>query len=159
MYEVIIERPRGGSGWGRPWPRLVPWRLYDHDDDGACDGGSTKVRMGPRGRTKWLNENLAPLRRFLLSRLGRQWDAVYGEICAHISLDSAVQKHVLLHLHQYVEKNPVFINGWPHHPIAGGKQRNDYRPLRGWGHDFFVCPETGQLRVVRKRRQRQSDPR
>jgi hypothetical protein len=157
MYEVIIERPRGGAGWARPWPRRTPWRLLAQDDDGTEDGGPTKVCMGPRIGSKWLNENLAPLRRFLLSRVGRPWDDVHSEIAAHIAPRSAVQTHVLSHLEQYVERNVVMINGWPHHPIAWGKDRKNYRPLASWKYSFYVCPETGLLRLAWKRRVRASE--
>ena len=157
MYEVIIERPRGGAGWERPWPRRKPWQLLDRDDDGDNDGGPCKVRMGPRGRTKWLNENLAPLRRFLVSRLGRKWNDVYSEICAHIAPRSTVQKHVLVHLWQYVEQHLVMIDGWPHHPVTWGDSR-ELQPLSCYGgHSFYICPETGELRRVWKSRQRRKN--
>lgn len=102
--------------------------------------------MKPNGSRKWLNENLAPLRRFLRSHVGQPWDAVYSEICARIAQRSTVQKHVLFHLDQYVEKHPVMIDGWPHHPIAG--RRFSYQPLASWRDSFYVCPETGILRVA-----------
>lgn len=145
MYEVIIERPRGGAGWGRP-DRKVPWQKLDRgDDSGGSDGGPGKRRMGPRRRSKWLSENLAPLVRFLHSRVGQPWDAVYSEIAAHIAVRSAVQKHVLDHLRGYVELNPIFIHGWPHHPrVRGLRDDGIYWPLYGNG-SFYVCPQTGRL--------------
>lgn len=155
MYEVIIERPRGGAGWGRDWPRAVPWRQFAQDDDGARDGGPTKLRMGPRSRTKWLSENLAPLRRFLRSHVGQPWDTVHAEICARIRPTSTVQKHVLDHLEGYVELHPVMIDGWPHHPIAYSDR--GYRPLADWRDSFYVCPETGILRVACTSRHRRRD--
>lgn len=151
MSEVIIERPRGGAGWGRDWPR-IPWHKLDLDDDGLCDGGPKLRRMGPRGRSKWLNENLAPLRRFLRSAVGRPWNAVHAEICAHIAPRSAVQKHVLDHLYQYVERNPVMINGWPHRPVGYGRSGCGNTPLSGQRDDFYVCPETGLLLLPRRER-------
>lgn len=154
MYEVIIERPRGGAGWGRDWPRL-PWQLLARDDDDDRDGGPTKLRMGPRKRTKWLNENLAPLRRFLRSRVGQPWDKVHGEICARIAPRSTVQQHVLQHLDGYVELHPVMIDGWPHHPISYGA--HGYQRLANWRDSFYVCPETGILRVACVSRHRARD--
>jgi hypothetical protein len=144
MYEVIIERPRGGAGWGRDW-QVPPWQQLDRDDDGRVDGGPRQRSMRPRSRSKWLSENLAPLRRFLERRVGRPWDEVYSEICAHIAVRSAVQKHVLDHLRGYVERHPVMINGWPHHPVAYGSDRGGYTPLSARRTDFYVCPETGTL--------------
>jgi hypothetical protein len=50
------------------------------------------------GRCKGLNENLAPLRRFLRSNVGRPWDKVFAEICEHLNFDSAVQLHIWQHI-------------------------------------------------------------
>lgn len=146
MSEVIIERPRGGAGWGREWPR-VSWRQLDVDDDGLRDGGPRQLRMGPRRRSKWLSENLAPLRRFLHSCVGRPWNDVHSEICAHIAPSSAVQKHVLDHLYRYVERHPVMIDGLPHRPVASSGC--GYVPLSGRRDAFYVCPETGLLLLPR----------
>lgn len=184
MYQVIIERPRGGAGWGRDWPRFdwrqaaafaeqtqaaerelaapeeeewgeasgpVAPRLY-----GYADGGPRKLRMGPRTRSKWLSENLAPLRRFLLRRLGRPWNDVHSEICAQIGLRSAVQKHVLDHLRHYVELYPVMLDGYPHHRAAGSRIAGGVVPLSDYGRSFYVCPDTGTLQLAghpRRRRQ------
>lgn len=159
MYEVIIERPRGGAGWETDWPRWN-WRSLGHtDDEDRRDGGPTKLRMGPRRRSKWLSENLAPLRRFLMRRLGQPWDRVYSEICARIAPRSAVQKHVLDHLRHYVELHPVIIDGYPHHPTYhSGSPMGTYRPLSDYGHNFYVCPETGRL-LQPPRRARKVAPR
>src|SRR5580698_7836686 len=104
MFEVIIERPRwnGGRGSHGKGRRAEPRRQHDAPL-------WEPVSLG-RG-TKSLNENLAPLRRFLERRVGRPWDAVRGEICALITPRSAVQKHVLDHVKQMVEENAVLIDG------------------------------------------------
>lgn len=146
MYKVIIERPRGGAGRGRPWPKL-PWRQLAQDDDGLRDGGPARLRMGPRRRSKWLTDHLGPLRRFLMSRVSRPWDEVHAELCTCITLRSAVQKHVLDHLRQFVETAPVFIAGWPHHPVAC--RSSGYQPLRPGRSSFYVCPVTGRLQWLR----------
>jgi hypothetical protein len=152
MFEVIIERPRVScrgekkKRGGETTPR-------------AFERAPKQSGMG-RGRgTKYLNENLQPLRRFLASRAGRPWDAVRSEICAVLSMSSAVQKHVIDHLHDFVEENPIMIDGRPHRPAAfGGK----YWPLQAhsrWGQ-FYVCPRTGLLRKVkceRRKRPRAED--
>lgn len=150
MYEVLIERPRGGAGWGRRWQR-ISWRCLDLDEDGVRDGGPTRQRIKPRCPSKWLNENLAPLQRFLVRRLGRPWNEVYSEICAQIAMRSAVQKHVIDHLRQYVELHPIFIDGKPHHPAASGGM---YHPLSGYGNGFYVCPQTGCLALAPRRTRR-----
>lgn len=152
MYEVLIERPRGGAGWGRKWQK-PNWRCLDQDD-GPRDGGPTRQRMKPRCPSKWLSENLQPMVRFLRSRVGRPWDQVYSEMCAHIAVRSAVQKHVLDHVRQYVERNPIFIDGVPHEPCAAGGR---YRTVSGYHEGFYVCPQTGLLLAARSKRIRHKD--
>lgn len=151
MFQVIIERPRlrGDRASGRRITERTE-RAFE----------LAPKRLGMRRayrRRKDLNENLAPLRRFLFSRVGKPWNAVRSEMHAVLSLASAVQKHVLDHVRLMVEENPVLIDGVPHRPEAfGGK----YSPLRGYGRwiSFYVCPRTGLLRATpcpRKQRPRE----
>jgi hypothetical protein len=134
MFELIIERPRGGNGPRRPGrpPR-------DLEDAPRFESSSRN-----RGGTKWLNENLAPLVRFLRSRVGRPWDEVHSEMAAQLSLKSAVQKHVLDHVWQMIELHAVLIDGRPYHPL--GDHRGRPRPIQGYAErSFYVCPESRRL--------------
>jgi hypothetical protein len=144
MFEVIIERPRGGARGGigrskpgrRPrdrdeWPRNEPMRMRD----------------------KFLRENLAPLRRFLASRVGRDWNEVHSEICATLSVRSAVQKHVLDHLRHMVELDVMLVDGRPHHVLAQYHRRGEI------AHGcLYVCPLTRRLLRVPVRRRHPPPP-
>ncbi len=74
------------------------------NDDGeplrALRGGREPMR-GP-AKTKWLNENLAPLKRFLGKQVGRPWDKVYSEIAENLKPTSTVQQHVRDHIEDFV---------------------------------------------------------
>lgn len=142
MFEIIIERTRLGGSRG----------LYRKGR--RKEYASVNMELSPsrepmsisRG-TKHLNENLAPLLRFLAGSVGRPWNKVHAEIAEHLSMNSAVQKHVLDHVWQFVELNPVMIKGLPHDPEATGPMRNRYRALYAYGcRGFYVCPKTGILR-------------
>jgi hypothetical protein len=134
MFEVIIERPRGGSRHAR-YPRV---RMRRMTADSRCES------MGRGYREKFLNENLAPLRRYLRAQIGRPWTAVRSEISAHLNVGSAVQKHVLDHLSDFVDEN-VF-------------EREDGLYTRRWGRigrvrslgrpTLYVDPRTGILRMA-----------
>jgi hypothetical protein len=90
------------------------------------------------GDFKGLSENLAPLRRYLQSQVGRPWNKVYSEVCERINPNSAVQLHIWQHLIHYVCTNPYVISG------EVGK---------GWRwYPFVVDPRTGLLRENPKRR-------
>lgn len=144
MFEVIIERPRlGGSrSYLAKGRRGEIARLHP-------DLAPSQEPMSIGRGSKHLNENLAPLRRFLERSVGRPWDAVRSEICAHLAMRSAVQKHVLDHVKDMVETNAVMIDGRPHYPTGEGPRRDRYRPIRGYrSWRFYVCPKTGLLKAA-----------
>lgn len=98
MSRVIVERPRIIESIARKG------RVRDLEDLLVQQG----MRRGQRERGGWkmLNENLAPLRRFLERQVGRPWDKVYSEIAARLRVDSTVQQHVRDHLRDFVETRP-----------------------------------------------------
>ena len=147
MYQVIIERPRLGGGRAKGDGRA---RMRDRlDPELAPTRGSMSRSRG----TKHLNENLAPLRRFLRSRIGRPWDEVYAEICAHINLGSAVQKHVLDHLRDFVAEHVEIVDGVPHERRWGVLGYVGQSRSRLW-----VCPRTGLLRFAARAPRREPEP-
>ncbi len=160
MSKIIVERPRRRipkrNGSWYPRGRLKARWHPDLEDAPSREG------MGHLYRDKWLNENLQPLVRFLRTNVGRPWAAVYADVAAHVRPTSAVQKHVLDHLRQYVEEHPRMIDGVACHPMAD--PRGASRPITSVGmrFRFFVCPRTGILRlgplVARKRKIAPPDP-
>ena len=137
MCKVIVERPR-----------VLGWKHKRGKDDQRARQDPEEAPLqesSARGRKrnhKYLNENLAPLRRFVLGQVGRRWDSVHAEICEHLRLTSAVQQHVLQHLDDFVVKDVEMVDGKPVH-------RADHRPVVGsrWRALAWVCPRTGILRA------------
>ena len=154
MAKVIIERPRYGSwmrarhrkGYHRQQQRIKP------EDQPKREG----IAEPYRGNRKNLSENLAPLRRFLQSNVGRPWDKVFSEICARINRNSAVQDHVRDHVWDFVALHVVLIDGLP----CYGTGRRYSEPLgTGWRWPpFYVCPRSGLLKRVRVRRPKRREP-
>lgn len=101
MAKVIVERPRI-----KPW-NARKGRCMNLDDLPSHEG----MRRGNawRGDRKELNENLAPLRRYLAKQVSRPWNKVYSEIAARLRVDSAVQQHVRDHLRDFVALAPRMI--------------------------------------------------
>jgi hypothetical protein len=152
MAKVIVERPRHGGGIRYPRP-LGNWRGDADTDDVRHEG----IRR-PWLRyccVKGLNENLAPLRRYLQSNVGRPWNKVHQEICQRINLNSAVQLHIWQHLKEYVCMHPIRRDG----------QWVDARGRPLWS-PFLVDPLCGLLRAnentfwrdLRNRRRRAATP-
>ena len=130
MSKVIVERPRRGGGWrrlGRPAPL----------DENAPAMPNRREKRG----SKYLNENLAPLRRFLERNVGRHWPKVYAEIAAHLSPRNAVQQHVRDHLADFVAMRTDRREGvvWVADRFGGPA------PLAGSRFRFYVHPTSGIL--------------
>lgn len=58
---------------------------------------------------KWLNENHAPLKRYLAKQVNRPWDKVYSEICETIDSRSMVKQHILQHIDDFVAKDTHWV--------------------------------------------------
>src|SRR5213080_4251106 len=118
---------------------------------GRCDVAELPLREGIKarwdGRTKYLNEHLGPLRRYLDKQVGRPWDKVFSEICAHIDRSNAVQDHVRDHVEDYVTTRVILIDRVP---CSGDGDRNYGKPLHQLRYrPWYVCPRTRLLRRVK----------
>jgi hypothetical protein len=159
MAKVIVERPRKkGRAWHKPKGYQRRLRRYGEDGPPCREG----IKACWQGGSKYFNDHLGPLRRYLNAQVGRPWDRVFSEICAHINRSSVVQNHVHVHVADYVTVHVVLIDGVPCDGEGGwnyGKPLHE-RPYRPW----YVCPRTGLLRRVkvtgrkRQRRPKQESP-
>jgi hypothetical protein len=143
MAKVIVEKPRR-KGWAGKRPKGYRQRLRAFGSDGPPIREGVKARW--QGGTKSLNEHLGPLRRYLDSQVGRPWDRIFSEICAHINRNSAVQDHVRDHIEDYVSTCVILIDGVP----CNGEGNWHYgKPLHQlpWKR-WYVCPRTGRLRKI-----------
>lgn len=144
MFKVIVERPRlvNSNGYSRDG------RKFRNDEHAP---GRLGMKRGYVQRPKWLNENLAPLKRYLEKQVNRPWDKVYGEIRATIDARSTVKQHILQHIGDFVaidthwvetsDGGQVIVRGrWP---------RGDV-PIEEVMVELFVHPRTGIL--LRNRR-------
>lgn len=96
MFKVIVERLRGGASHAAsPKLKRMPHTGAPHI------GLKRHARIGAP-YTKSLNENLAPLVRYLRRQRGRRWDAVFSEICAKLDTGSTVKMHVREHIEDFV---------------------------------------------------------
>ena len=135
MFKVIVERPR----LFRARALRVKSR-YDRLPD-RTKVGMKRAAQEQRGWTKGLNENLAPLRRYLWKQRGRAWNDVYSEICARLDNRSTVKQHVRDHLEDIIDFR-VFV----------GKDGSIYDrggwPLHKSGARLYVDPHDGIIKEV-----------
>jgi hypothetical protein len=95
MDKVLVERPRRG-GHGARKGRLP------RDPEALPRFLGLRRQAKEHGDFKHLNENLAPLGRYLERQVNRPWNKVYSEICARIDKGNTVQAHVLTHIDQFL---------------------------------------------------------
>jgi hypothetical protein len=136
MSKVIVERPRLDHRGA--WARRGRSRPLE-DEEGA----SLRERIPTRDpkQTKWLNENLAPLKRYLAAQVGRPWSKVYSEICANLRPSSTVQQHVRDHVEDIVAVKTRMRDG---KVVTLGRYGGETPAEREWRR-LYVHPRTGLL--------------
>lgn len=149
MFKVIVERPRW-SVCGKPRVKLRHDPLTDRAKVGVRRFADHQKR-----RTKELNENLAPLRRYLKRQRGRPWSKVYSEIRATIDARSTVMQHVLEHIEDVIVVRVSYAKdgtclghnsyGWP-------------RPLHESHQELYVDPKDGVIKEVAALRRKMGLP-
>ncbi|MDE0220078.1 MAG: hypothetical protein OXJ90_12475 [Spirochaetaceae bacterium] len=136
MSKVIVERPRsGGRG-------LRKGRRPRDPDDFRKQVGLHRAAV-EADSWKELNENLAPLRRYLHSQVGRPWDKVWSEICANLRPSSAVQQHVRDHVFDFVARDVTVRDG---EFYLAGRFLRPATTLRESWYELWIDPRTGILR-------------
>jgi len=141
MAKVIVERPRHSGGRAaKGYARRVRSRESAYDLP-TCEGMKRPYAYDG----KELNENLAPLYRYLDRQVGRPWNKVYAEMCAHINPRSAVQLHILQHVRQHVAVHAVEQDR-----KIGSLGYGGFTEL--WNGHLYVHSRTGLLRRYSARR-------
>jgi hypothetical protein len=136
MFKVIVERPR----LGRSMRKMNRMRSKEAGENQPSKIGVRRQRGHNRTRTKHLNENLAPLKRYLGKQVGRPWNKVYSDICANLSPGNVVQQHVLEHLGDFVLQPVIGRNGeW----VWGNRFWMRFEPRPG---QMYVHPRDGLLK-------------
>lgn len=137
MYKVIVERPRSWKGHYEQAARL-------RDDH----GGPARLGMRAGYGYRALNENLAPLRRYLLAQVGRPWDKVFSEICEGIDRRNTVQQHIHQHIDDFIATRVSIRDG----ELIDLRDRDRAPKIGGIRQQLFVDPRTGLIRINKKYR-------
>ena len=140
MYKIIVERPRRWKGNDAPAARRR------NNLDGPMRLG---IRAGYGSRA--LNENLAPLRRYLQAQVGRPWNKVFSEICAGIDRRNTVQQHIHQHIDDFIAID-VEIRTTGELVDLGGRS-SFFIPPRTLSQALYVDPRTGLIRLNKGYRQ------
>ncbi len=140
MFKVIVERPR----WGASHAPAVKLKKDKNVDRKFV--GHKRHAWEEAAYTKSLNENLAPLRRFLQKQRGRLWNDVFSEICERLDTGSTVKMHVRDHIEDLimVRISVDQRDSW----LGQHSWRGASAPSRWWP-DLYVDPFDGIVKETR----------
>lgn len=140
MFKVIVERPRRGRSWATK-SKL----RYDRCEDRSHVSGKRLVTEHT-GATKYLNENLAPLKRYLFKQRGRRWDDVFSEICEHLDTGSTVKMHVREHLDDFIMRRVTLHNDGS---MTAASRWGSPEGPESWWAELYVDPRNGTIKETR----------
>ncbi|MBE9029573.1 hypothetical protein IQ266_07505 [filamentous cyanobacterium LEGE 11480] len=147
LDEILIERPRSGmkiSSRKIPGNKKFLYQLTrEATDHGLLQPHIIKVRDG----TKYLSDNLAPLRRYLRSKVGQKWDDIYSELNQRLDRSTISGQHVFDHLWYYVTREVEMIDGLPYQKPSENCWTYQLLVSRYYPQ-FYVHPETGILTLA-----------
>lgn len=132
MFKVIVERPRRGKEGDTFAARL----RNDFD-------GPTRLGMRAGYGYRSLNENLAPLRRYLHAQIGRPWNKVFSEICAGIDWRNTVQQHIHQHIRDFIAIDVDVREG---RLVDLAPRWGLLRSDSGVSQELYVDPRSGLIR-------------
>ena len=110
--------------------------MYEH----ASQRESMKFMHG--GGSKYFNDNLEPLVRYLESNTRRSWNKVYSELCHRLDKTTVSGVHVFNHIFDFVSEH-VWIENKEVYELKFG--RKALVISRGKWKSFYVHPQTGLL--------------
>ncbi len=147
MDEELIECYR--KGWNQRKRKGYQKRYIGNTYQFAAKQERMKLRGG---ETKYFNDNLGPLKKFLHSKTGKHWDNVYSELCQKMDKSTVLGQHLIDHLLCFVEINVEIIDGkvYGH---DGGFSRYELGSF-GFTPKYYVHPKTGCLTKVKKKRKK-----
>jgi hypothetical protein len=144
MHEVIIERPRWGSRQhhDRRLRRVDPKRTSRHDPE-SLPFRKSMGRVAEEARNpKEFSDLFGPLKRYLARQVDRPWDKVWSDICKNHTVENPAQRHLRLHVADFVAVNTQMRGGavWVIDRWGGAA------PLSAAYDELYVDPRTGILR-------------
>ena len=156
LNKVLTEQPRGGSDSSNLKTR-ARFKNYDEAREDRYSLPKTgKMLMGNRdlgshNESKVFTDRLSPVKRWVDSQVGRNWDKVYSEIRRSFPNTNKQNHHLLdTHLLGYINRN-----------VTVEKSRKGRRVFSADGYagtrellagDIYIDPETHVLMRYKKQR-------
>ncbi len=152
LHEELIECYRGGGHWPGNRKKGYEKNAKNSNYEHVPKKEGIKVRSG---NTKWQDDNLGPLIRFLDKNQGQFWDKVYSKLCQQMDKSNVIGQHLFDHLEDFVETKTGIEEGkiMFYDKYGGPREISESRLFAI--QCFYVHPKSGQLlKVNRKKKKR-----
>ena len=138
--KLLVERERIGSS--EKFHEVRHKKVFNPEMGGR---ESMKARHVCNWRGKQFNENLNPLKGWLHSRLGKNWDKSYSELRKTFDTRSVINQHIMEHLWQYVERH-AFVNAKGKIVVIAKYTKDGESPISESLSEYYICPKSGILK-------------
>lgn len=137
MAKALTESYRVGGG--TKFRDLRKREVFNDDEYGRREG--MRFRYKVTWSAKEFGEHLAPLRGWLRTCLGKNWDDCYSELRQKFDTRKVINSHILEHLFSDIETKTV-IDDDGEVCFYGGRFDSGLRPIAKCYKDYYVCPKT-----------------
>ena len=141
FMKILIERPRTQSSEpSRKWGKRIKYSPdMDYEDEPKRAKSSRRWQYGYDYRHS--TDVLGPLKKYLESKVGQDWDDVYSEICQNMDKRSTVGAHIFTHLWQYVKKDCYIGAKTGKVYCEGGRSTPYYFYVHPWTNKLCKVPQ------------------
>lgn len=142
MHELLVERPRWAHAARYPRAFVRNRSAGARDARGASDDLPAREALSrSRYGDKQLSENFAPLVRFLRRNVGRPWAKVHSEMAQVLAPSNAVQRHVLVHVADFlVVTSPARAKRPPNPNVHELSPTRQLRRINGLWYELECAP-------------------
>lgn len=125
-----------------------PKGAWGDDEVGGREG--MRVRYNHGYDRKSFNENLNPLKNWVHSCLGKNWNKMYSQLRKQFDARKVVNQHILEHLFSYIEVNAFLHEGAVCFTDTLRYGGQGVQPISKCFKDYYVCPKSGMVRKTNK---------
>lgn len=137
MAKALTESYRVGGG--TRFRDLRNRDVFNDDEHGQREG--MRFRYKVTWSAKEFGEHLAPLRGWLRTCLGKNWDDCYSELRQKFDTRKVINNHILQHLFSAIETKTV-LDDDGEVCFYGGRFDSGLQPITKSYKDYYVCPKT-----------------
>ena len=141
LHEELIECYRSGGRWTGKKGKGYDKNQVGNEFQYSPKSEGIKKRSGG---TKWQNDNLQPLIRYLDKNTGKYWNKVYSGLCKKMDKNSVIGQHLFDHLFDFVHVNVYIEDKKVMGPGRFGGKHYELSSTRWWPA-FYVHPKSGVL--------------